>query len=50
MEGGHNVPTLPPRWRLAKTLNGTLNAAIDEGDSRITLKFPRDLGHSSVMP
>ncbi|MCC5032518.1 helix-turn-helix domain-containing protein [Streptomyces sp. WAC 00631] len=36
MEGGDTVPTLPLLWRLAKALDGTLNLAIDEGDSYVT--------------
>ncbi|SDC97036.1 helix-turn-helix domain-containing protein [Streptomyces prasinopilosus] len=36
MEGGDTVPTLPLLRRLAKALGGTLNLAIDEGDSRVT--------------
>ncbi|KOT98416.1 MULTISPECIES: helix-turn-helix domain-containing protein [Streptomyces] len=36
MEGGDTVPTLPLLRRLAKALDGTLNLAIDEGDSRVT--------------
>lgn len=36
MEGGDTVPTLPLLRRLAKALDGVLNVAIDEGDSRVT--------------
>ncbi|MGW3566835.1 helix-turn-helix domain-containing protein [Streptomyces sp. NPDC000941] len=36
MEGGDTVPTLPLLRRLAKALDGSLNVAIDEGDSRVT--------------
>ncbi|WP_055690865.1 helix-turn-helix domain-containing protein [Streptomyces prasinus] len=36
MEGGDTVPTLSLLRRLAKALDGTLNLAIDEGDSRVT--------------
>ncbi|MEV7786251.1 helix-turn-helix transcriptional regulator [Streptomyces sp. NPDC088106] len=36
MEGGDTVSTIPLLQRLAKALNGTLNLAIDEGDSRVT--------------
>lgn len=36
MEGGDTVPTLPLLRRLAKALDGTLNLAIDESDSRVT--------------
>lgn len=36
MEGGDTVPTLPLLRRLAKALDGTLNLAIDEGDSGVT--------------
>ena len=36
MEGGDTVPTLPLLRRLAKALDGTLNVAIDEGDSHVT--------------
>ncbi|MEV0305330.1 helix-turn-helix domain-containing protein [Streptomyces prasinus] len=36
MEGGDTVPTLSLPRRLAKALDGTLNLAIDEGDSRVT--------------
>lgn len=36
MEGGDTVPTLPLLRRLAKALDGTLNLACDEGDSRVT--------------
>jgi ribosome-binding protein aMBF1 (putative translation factor) len=36
MEGGDTVPTLPLLRRLAKALDGTLNLAIDEGDSYVT--------------
>ncbi|MET8220595.1 helix-turn-helix domain-containing protein [Streptomyces hirsutus] len=36
MEGGDTVPTLPLLRRLAKALDGTLNLAVDEGDSRVT--------------
>lgn len=35
MKGGDTVPTLPLLRRLAKALGGTLNLAIDEGDSRV---------------
>ncbi|MFM9807764.1 helix-turn-helix domain-containing protein [Streptomyces scabiei] len=36
MEGGDTVPTLPLLRRLAKALDGTLNVAIDEGESHVT--------------
>ncbi|MHB9861044.1 helix-turn-helix domain-containing protein [Streptomyces sp. YIM S03343] len=36
MERGDTVPTLPLLRRLAKALEGTLNLAIDEGDSHVT--------------
>ena len=36
MEGGDTVATLPLLRHLAKALDGVLNAAIDEGDSRVT--------------
>lgn len=36
LEGGDTVPTLPLLRRLAKALDGSLNVAIDEGDSRVT--------------
>ncbi|WP_129306358.1 helix-turn-helix transcriptional regulator [Streptomyces sp. L2] len=36
MEGGDTVPTFPLLRRLAKALDGSLNVAIDEGDSRVT--------------
>ncbi len=36
MEGGDAVATLPLLRRLAKALDGVLNVAIDEGDSRVT--------------
>ncbi|MHB9861039.1 helix-turn-helix domain-containing protein [Streptomyces sp. YIM S03343] len=36
MEGGDTVSTLPLLSRLAKALEGTLNLAIDEGDSHVT--------------
>ncbi|MDW6060046.1 helix-turn-helix transcriptional regulator [Streptomyces sp. FXJ1.4098] len=36
MEGGDTVPTLPLLRRLAKALDGSLNVAVDEGDSRVT--------------
>ncbi|MFF3491380.1 helix-turn-helix domain-containing protein [Streptomyces sp. NPDC002795] len=35
-EGGDTVPTLPLLRRLAKALEGSLNLAIDESDSRVT--------------
>ncbi|GKQ40373.1 hypothetical protein ALMP_68990 [Streptomyces sp. A012304] len=35
VKGGDTVPTLPLLRRLAKALGGTLNLAIDEGDSRV---------------
>ncbi|MFD6325980.1 helix-turn-helix domain-containing protein [Streptomyces sp. NPDC058442] len=40
MEGGDTVPTLPLLRRLAKALDGILNLAIDEGDSRVTFTPP----------
>lgn len=36
MEGGDTVPTLPLLRRLAKALDGTLNLAMNEGDSSVT--------------
>lgn len=36
MEGGDTVPTLPLLRSLAKALDGTLNLAVDEGNSRVT--------------
>ncbi|WP_436319388.1 helix-turn-helix domain-containing protein [Streptomyces koyangensis] len=36
MEGGDTVPTLPLLRRLARALEGSLNVAIDEGESRVT--------------
>jgi ribosome-binding protein aMBF1 (putative translation factor) len=36
MEGGGTVPTLPLLRRLAKALDGSLNVAIDEAESRVT--------------
>lgn len=36
LEGGDTVPTLPLLRRLAKALDGALNLAIDEGNSRVT--------------
>ncbi|MEU6537930.1 helix-turn-helix transcriptional regulator [Streptomyces sp. NPDC047000] len=36
MEASDTVPTLPLLCRLAKALDGTLNLAIDEGDSHVT--------------
>ncbi|MEU6110544.1 helix-turn-helix transcriptional regulator [Streptomyces albidoflavus] len=36
MEGGDTVPTLPLLRRLARALEGSLNLAIDEGESRVT--------------
>ncbi|GAB2813783.1 hypothetical protein GCM10027073_52590 [Streptomyces chlorus] len=36
MEGGDTVPAFPLLRRLAKALDGTLNLAIDAGDSRVT--------------
>ena len=35
-EGGDTAPALPLLRRLAKALDGTLDPAIDKGDSRIT--------------